>query len=68
MVLGLFPDAKPTLKEQLGEIARELKMRRSAYPRFVERGTITQATANLQVERLEAALGTLQKLYDGGAR
>jgi hypothetical protein len=50
------------LADQLKELRRELGMRRGAYPRFVARGALTQAAADKQVARLEAAIETLETL------
>lgn len=45
-----------TAKEIHAELVRELKLRRYAYPRFVERGTLKQADADSQIKTLESAV------------
>lgn len=44
----------PTREEVLTEIARELAMRRSVFPRWVEAGKLKQAEANKRIDRLQA--------------
>lgn len=64
----------PTLSEVRAEIARELKMRESAFPRFIERGQLTQREADIRIARLRAALDYLPEpqpepdLFSRGAK
>lgn len=51
-----------TLNEQIAEVRRELNMRRHVYPRFVERGRLTQAQADERIALLEAVRETLEQL------
>ena len=43
-----------TIDEMLTEIKREIVMRKSVYPRWIENGKIKKETANLRVLILEA--------------
>jgi len=52
-----------SLRDQISELRREARMRRSVYPRLVSTGTLTQGEATRQEERLHAAIETLEDLY-----
>ena len=49
------------IDDQLAELDRELAMRRRLYPQWVSRGTLSQAAADRQIRRLEAARDTVRK-------
>lgn len=49
----------PDLTEQIKEVEREIAMRKSAYPRWVSAGKMTQAAADRQIRNMEAVLATL---------
>ena len=51
-----------TLEEQLGAARRELALRRSAYPKWVRDGRMTQARADHETQCMEAIVATLEKL------
>lgn len=53
-----------TLEQQIAAVARELGMRRAAYPRFIEQRRLTQAKADFEIAAMEAVLRTLQSLKD----
>jgi cbb3-type cytochrome oxidase cytochrome c subunit len=48
--------------DQLACAKRELRMRRQAYPAWVQQGKMTQAWAALQVAHQEAIIATLERL------
>jgi hypothetical protein len=50
----------PTLADQIAEIERELKMRRSAYPRLIAESKLSKDRADRQLAVMEAALSTLR--------
>lgn len=50
------------LDDQIAEVAREVAMRRNAYPKFIARGTLKQEAADKQTARMEAVLRTLEWL------
>jgi len=52
------------LREQITEVKRELSMRRRVYPAWVANGRISQAEADLHMERMTAVLVTLEGLWD----
>lgn len=52
-----------SLRDQISELRREARMRRSVYPRLVSTGTLAPAEASRQEERLQAAIDTLEDLY-----
>ena len=43
-----------TIEEMLTEVKREIAMRKSVYPRWIENGKIKKETANLRVLILDA--------------
>lgn len=47
--------------EQVKCVARELKLRKQCYPRWVARGNMTQEKADREIACMEAVLETLQK-------
>jgi hypothetical protein len=49
-----------TIEEQVACVERELRMRRSAYPRWIGAGRLTQAKADAEIAAMEAVLATLQ--------
>lgn len=55
----LFPIGLP---EQVACIQREIAMRERAYPRFVHKGTMTQAKADKEIAAMRAVLATLKGL------
>ncbi len=55
---------KVSLSQQIDEVAREILIRAEVYPRQVAQGKLRQSIADYQVERLKAALVTLQWLRD----
>lgn len=46
----------PTRDEIVAELTRELQMRRSVFPRWVEAGKITQKQSDERTDRLQAVL------------
>lgn len=53
-----------TLSEQVREVGREIGLRRTVYPRFVENKRMTQEVADKHRTDLEAAYATLKRLRD----
>lgn len=49
-----------TIEEQVACVERELRMRRNAYPRWIQAGKMTQAKAYAEIATMEAVLATLQ--------
>jgi hypothetical protein len=52
--------AATDIDAQIIELRRELRMREHAYPRWVLQGKLSQADADRYVERMRAALRTLE--------
>ena len=55
----LFP---PTLDDQIAEVRFELGMRKSAYPRLVANGKMTETTAENRMKRMREVLESLHRL------
>lgn len=53
---------KPLIADQIACVERELKMRKRAYPRWIEAGRMTQAKADAEISAMEAVLETLEML------
>lgn len=53
------------IEDQIACLKRELAMRRGVYPRWVQQHKLTQANADKEMARMEAALATLQRIADG---
>lgn len=43
-----------TVRELIGEVRREIRMRRSVYPKWVRSGRMEQVEADRQIELMEA--------------
>lgn len=54
--LGPMP---PTIKEQIAELKRELQMRRSVYPNWINVGRLRQDTAAHRLACIESTLAFL---------
>jgi len=54
----LFP---VTTKEAIAELERELKLRRSVYPKFIDRGTLSKARADRQIAIVETIVEWLRQ-------
>jgi chaperonin cofactor prefoldin len=52
------------LARQISCVAREIRMRQSAYPRWIEAGKMTKAKADREISEMQAALETLKRLDD----
>lgn len=52
--------AERSMARQLACVERELRMRRSAYPRWVASGKMTQGKADDEIADMEAVLATLR--------
>ena len=57
-----LPSSQEQLTEQIVCVERELVMRRKHYPRWVKQGKITQAAADLEIDRMDAVLQSLLAL------
>ena len=55
----LFPIG---LQDQIACVAREIKMRKKVYPRWVGQGNMTQETADREIAVMTEVLGTLNRL------
>jgi hypothetical protein len=53
--------ASVSLHDQLTELKRERRMRERAYPRFIEKKTLTTDQAMQAMLRLDAAIATIRK-------
>jgi hypothetical protein len=63
----LFGDALPvSLDAQLAEVEREIKLRSRVYPRWVEKGNLTQTAADRQLEIMRAVADSLRQLKEVG--
>ena len=56
-----------TLAEQIAELERELRLRRSCYPKWVESKRLSQTNADHQIACLEGAIENLRELALLGA-
>jgi hypothetical protein len=52
------------LKDMIAELRRELRHRKIIYPSLIKRGALTEASADRQNARLEAALDVLVSLEE----
>lgn len=57
-----LPDAKASPHKQLAAAKRELSLRRSAYPRWVEARRMTQASAEHEIACMESIVDTLEAI------
>jgi len=55
-----------SLQEQINCVAREIALRKSAYPKWVANGRMKEAEAIRQTELMTAVLRTLQSLEEYG--
>ena len=53
------------IPEQIQAVRRELQKRRNFYPKWVQRGKMTQKKADYEIQSMEAVLLTLQVLQEG---
>lgn len=58
----LFEDLDIPLAAQIAEIRRELDLRASVYPRWIQSGKLKEHIANRQIAAMEAVLATLQNV------
>lgn len=52
-----------SLSDQIACVDREIRMREKVYPRWVKSHKLTQKTADLELGRMRAVLGSLIRLY-----
>jgi len=52
--------ASHSLRVQIEEVEREIRMRRGVYPRQVAKGKLRQGEADELIRRMESVLGTLR--------
>lgn len=50
-----------TIAEQIAELEREIKIRERVYARWVDTGKLTKRAADLQLDRMRAAVETLKR-------
>ncbi len=55
-----MPNPNIPLTDQITCIERELAFRRKLYPQWVERKSLTQEGAEIEINRMEAVLATLK--------
>lgn len=62
-------EAEPTvpLRDQIACVAREVRMREGAYPKWVTSGRMKQHEADRELARMRAVLAMLQELEAGTA-
>lgn len=53
------------IEAQVRCVEREIKMRESVYPRWVESKRLTQRKADEEMEAMRAVLATLQTIAEG---
>ena len=51
-----------SIEEQIASVEREIRMRESAYPRWIEQRRMTVKTAEHEIACMRAVLATLQRL------
>ena len=51
-----------TIQQQIDCVRREIAMRKSVYPRWIEAGKMTGAKAAHEIEAMQAVLATLESL------
>lgn len=56
------PRFQPTLAEQVEEVEREVVLRTRVYSQWVMQARLSQAMADIQLDRMSAALQTLRVL------
>ena len=56
-----------SIEEQIASVEREVRMRESAYPRWVEQRRMTVKTAEHEIACMQAVLTTLRRLEATGA-
>lgn len=52
----------PSLQEQIACVKREIGLREHLYPRWVSKGTMTQAKADHEIAAMKTVLQTLKQL------
>ena len=53
-----------TLSEQIKIVKREIDFRKRLYPKWVEKGKMTQLEANYQIDGMECVLSSLTALLN----
>lgn len=51
-----------SIEEQIASVEREIRMRESTYPRWVEQRCMTVKTAEHEISCMQAVLATLRRL------
>lgn len=51
-----------SIEEQIASVEREIRMRESAYPRWVEQRRMTVKTAEHEITCMQAVLATLRRV------
>ena len=54
----------PCIVAQIAAVERELKMRRSVYPRWIASKKMTREKADYEIGAMEAVLRTLERVRD----
>jgi hypothetical protein len=52
------------LERQIACLRREVGLRKRVYPRWIQNGRMTQEQADSQIEAMEAAQATLERVRD----
>jgi hypothetical protein len=53
-----------SIADQIKCVERELALRRNVYPKWVQRGKLTQAKADHELEAMAAVLDTLRRVKE----
>ena len=64
---SVMPTASPrkhSLRMQIQEVEREIRMRRQVYPRLISKGQMRNGEAVELIETMESVLETLQQLQE----
>ena len=59
------PRVGPTIDEQIACVSREIAIRQSVYPKWVQAGKMTRNKMDYELECMLAVLFTLQNWRDG---
>ena len=51
-----------SIDDQIACVRRELRLRQSAYPRWVARGSMLQRDADRELQAMQAVLATLERV------
>ena len=58
----LYPDAQPSIEEQIKCVLREIGMRERVYPRWIEQRKLLPKKAEREIALMRAVLETLRQV------